>query len=87
MSHRACILGCQGQSLTAEERALFRDVRPWGFILFGRNVGEMDQVRALTDALRDAVQDEAALVFVDQEGGRVQRLRPPLARLRPAAAR
>ena len=87
MGARACILGCQGQSLTAEERAFFRDVRPWGFILFGRNVGELDQVRALTDALREAVQDEAALVFVDQEGGRVQRLRPPLARLRPPAAR
>ena len=84
---RACILGCQGQSLTAEERAFFRDVRPWGFILFGRNVGDLEQLRALTDALRDAVDDEAALVFVDQEGGRVQRLRPPLARLRPPAAR
>ena len=87
MTHRACILGCQGQSLTHEERALFSDVRPWGFILFGRNVVEADQVRALTDALREAVQDEAALVFVDQEGGRVQRLRPPLARLRPPAGR
>ena len=84
---RACILGCQGQSLTGEERAFFRDVRPWGFILFARNVGDLDQLRALTDALREAVQDEAALVFVDQEGGRVQRLRPPLARLRPPAAR
>ena len=87
MDSRACILGCQGQSLTAEERAFFRDVRPWGFILFGRNVARADQVRALTDALREAVQDEAALVFVDQEGGRVQRLRPPLARLRPPAGR
>ena len=87
MSHRACILGCQGQALTADERALFREVRPWGFILFGRNVGTLDQLRTLTDALREAVQDEGALVLVDQEGGRVQRLRPPLARLRPPAAR
>ena len=87
MSHRACILGCQGQSLTAEERAFFRDVRPWGFILFARNVGDLEQLSALTAALREAVQDEATLVFVDQEGGRVQRLRPPLARLRPPAAR
>ena len=84
---RACILGCQGHSIKAEERAFFRDVRPWGFILFGRNVGDLEQLRALTEALREAVDDEAALVFVDQEGGRVQRLRPPLARLRPPAAR
>jgi beta-N-acetylhexosaminidase len=87
VAHRACILGCQGQSLTVEERAFFRDVRPWGFILFARNVGDLDQLRALTDSLREAVQDEATLVFVDQEGGRVQRLRPPLARLRPPAGR
>ena len=87
MSASACILGCQGQRITAEERAFFRDVRPWGFILFGRNVASVDQTRALTDELREATGDETALVFVDQEGGRVQRLKPPLARLRPPAAR
>ena len=83
---RACILGCEGQTLSAEERAFFRDVRPWGFILFARNIASADQIRALTAALREAADDEGALVFVDQEGGRVQRLRPPLAqRRRPAA--
>ena len=87
MSPRACILGCQGQRITAEERAFFRDVKPWGFILFARNVASVDQTRALTDELREATGDEATLVFVDQEGGRVQRLKPPLARLRPPAAR
>jgi beta-N-acetylhexosaminidase len=62
-------------------------VRPWGFILFARNVESADQVRALNDALRAAVDDPNALVFVDQEGGRVQRLKPPLARRRrPAEA-
>lgn len=62
-------------------------MRPWGFILFARNVANADQVRALNDELREAADDPGALVFVDQEGGRVQRLKPPLARLRrPAEA-
>ena len=87
MSSKACIFGCQGLRLSAEERAFFQDVRPWGFILFARNIQSLDQTRALTDELREAVDDEAALVFIDQEGGRVQRLKPPLAALRPPAAR
>jgi beta-N-acetylhexosaminidase len=77
MSTAACILGCEGHRLTAEERALFRDLRPWGFILFKRNVDTPDQVRALVDALRAAVDREDAPVLIDQEGGRVQRLGPP----------
>ncbi|HEY5007984.1 MAG TPA: beta-hexosaminidase, partial [Caulobacteraceae bacterium] len=44
----ACILGCAGLRLSEEERAFFRDVRPWGFILFRRNIESPDQVRALT---------------------------------------
>lgn len=75
-----------GTSLGDEERAFFRDVRPWGFVLFGRNIGSSDEVRALTDALREAADDENTLIFIDQEGGRVQRLRPPLAARRPPAA-
>jgi beta-N-acetylhexosaminidase len=86
MSPRACILGCEGVALGAEERAFFRDVRPWGFILFARNIGTADEVRALTAALREAVDDEDTAIFIDQEGGRVQRLKPPLARLRRPAA-
>jgi beta-N-acetylhexosaminidase len=82
----ACILGCAGTALSDDERAFFRDVRPWGFILFARNIDGVDQTRALIDSLREAADDEAALVFVDQEGGRVQRLRPPLARARRPAA-
>jgi len=81
----ACILGCADKALSADERAFFRDVRPWGFILFARNIDDADQTRALIDSLREAADDENALVFVDQEGGRVQRLKPPLARLRRPA--
>ncbi len=73
----ACILGCSGPVLTAEEAAFFRDVQPWGFILFRRNVVSPDQVRALVDALRETVGRADAPVMIDQEGGRVQRLGPP----------
>jgi beta-N-acetylhexosaminidase len=82
----ACILGCAGTELSLEERAFFRDARPWGFILFARNVASADQTRRLIDQLREAADDEGAPVFVDQEGGRVQRAKPPLARLRRPAA-
>ena len=77
MTATAAILGCCGPKLTAEERAFFRRVKPWGFILFGRNVTNPDQVRALVDALRDTVGRADAPVLIDQEGGRVQRLGPP----------
>ena len=73
----ACILGCSGPILSAEETAFFRDVRPWGFILFRRNVVTPDQVRALVVALRETVGRPDAPVMIDQEGGRVQRLGPP----------
>jgi beta-N-acetylhexosaminidase len=87
LSHLAAIFGCAGKRLSAEEKSFFRQVRPWGFILFARNVESADQVRALNAELREAAGDPGAMVFVDQEGGRVQRLKPPLARRRrPAEA-
>ena len=73
----ACIFGCAGPELTAEEDAFFRDVKPWGFILFKRNVEHSAQVKALTAALRETVDRADAPVLIDQEGGRVQRLGPP----------
>jgi beta-N-acetylhexosaminidase len=77
VSITAAILGCSGPILTPEERTFFRRVKPWGFILFKRNVETPDQVRALVDALRDTVGRADAPVLIDQEGGRVQRLGPP----------
>ncbi len=73
----AAILGCAGTFLSAEEAAFFRDVRPWGFILFKRNIDTPDQVRALTAALRETVGRPDAPILIDQEGGRVARLQPP----------
>jgi beta-N-acetylhexosaminidase len=77
VSVTACILGCSGLALSAEEIAFFRAVRPWGFILFKRNVETPHQVRALTAALRETVGRADAPILIDQEGGRVQRLGPP----------
>lgn len=73
---KAFVLGCSGQTLTEAERSLFRDADPWGFILFRRNIGAPEEVRRLTDALRDTVGREAP-ILIDQEGGRVQRMGPP----------
>ena len=77
MTRHAVILGCLGPVLTVEETAFFRDVRPWGFVLFKRNIETPDQVRALTAALRETVDDPNTPILIDQEGGRVQRLGPP----------
>ncbi|MBX3530753.1 MAG: beta-N-acetylhexosaminidase [Rhizobiaceae bacterium] len=83
---KAMILGVSGLVLTGEERAFLAHERPWGFILFARNIAEPNQIRELVAALRDAVGRPGAPVFIDQEGGRVQRLRPPLAQNYPPAA-
>jgi len=72
----AAILDAQGYRLTLEEKAFFRDARPFGFILFARNIETPEQVRALVEELREAAGHEA-LITIDQEGGRVQRLRAP----------
>jgi len=76
MRYGATILDASGLRLTAQEKALFRAVKPFGFILFARNIDTPDQVRALCDELREAAGHEA-VITVDQEGGRVQRLRAP----------
>ena len=72
----AAIFGLLGTELTAAERDFFRSANPWGFILFARNVESPDQLRRLTGDLREAVARDA-IVTIDQEGGRVQRLRAP----------
>src|SRR5829696_223954 len=74
---KALITDVAGLTITAEERAFLRDADPWGFILFKRNVGTPEQVRALVASMREAVGRDDAPVLIDQEGGRVQRLGPP----------
>ena len=76
MSELAVILGLSGPKLTSAERAFFRDANPWGFILFSRNIENPLQVKRLTADIRDTV-GRNCLIFIDQEGGRVQRLKAP----------
>lgn len=73
----ALIVGVSGLRLSPTETAFLRDVNPFGFILFARNIETPEQVRLLTDSLREAVGRSDAPVLIDQEGGRVRRLRPP----------
>ncbi len=74
---KAFICGCAGAALSAYEIAFLRDERPFGLILFQRNCREPAEVRALTAAFREAVGRSDAPVLIDQEGGRVRRLKPP----------
>ena len=76
MAAAAVIFGCRGPELGAGERGFFAEVAPWGFILFGRNIESPEQLRRLTASLREAVGRDAP-VLIDQEGGRVARLRGP----------
>jgi beta-N-acetylhexosaminidase len=84
---RAVILGCAGDRLSAEERRFFTAADPLGFVLFRRNCTAPDQLRALVAELRDTVGRADAPVLIDQEGGRVARLRPPNWNAYPAPAR
>jgi beta-N-acetylhexosaminidase len=77
MSTRAFITGVSGLELSADERAFIRSERPWGFILFKRNVDTPAQVIRLVNELREAIAEPDAPVLIDQEGGRVQRFGPP----------
>ena len=72
----ACIFGCEGLQLSSVEKQFYKDAQPWGFILFARNLKTPDQIHALTSELRYTVGYDAP-ILIDQEGGRVQRLRAP----------
>jgi beta-N-acetylhexosaminidase len=77
MSSRAFITGISGLELSADERAFIRAERPWGFILFKRNIETPAQIASLVRQLRDSIDNPDAPVLIDQEGGRVARLGPP----------
>ena len=80
----AVIFGCAGLELSDAERRCFAQSQPLGFILFARNCHDPAQTRGLIASLRDSVGRAAAPVLIDQEGGRVARLKPPHWRLPPS---
>jgi beta-N-acetylhexosaminidase len=71
------IYGLEGETLTAGERDFFRDADPAGYIVFKRNCADRDQLRALTDSLRAIHGRDDLPILIDQEGGRVARMKPP----------
>lgn len=84
---KAVIYGCSGLQLTAEEKAFFTKERPLGFILFARNCQSPSQVKSLVKALKESAGHPEPLILIDQEGGRVARLKPPHWREYPPARR
>lgn len=79
------VFGCEGTTLNDWEKGFFREVTPEGYILFARNIDTPDQVRALTQSLKELDGRDDLPILIDQEGGRVARLRPPHWRSYPAA--
>lgn len=82
----AAIYGCSGLELSEDEKAFFGEANPLGLILFQRNCESPEQVRGLVGDFRDCIGRDDAPVLIDQEGGRVQRLKPPHWRSAPAAS-
>ena len=83
---RAFICGLPGTALAEDDRRFLAESQPWGVILFARNVGSADEVRRLCEDVRSVLGRDDAPILVDQEGGRVQRIRPPICRTYPAPA-
>jgi len=84
---QAAIYGFEGAALTDDERRFFRDADPAGFILFRRNCVDSEQLLGLTDSLRELTGRDDVPILIDQEGGRVARMRPPEWPAFPAAER
>ena len=84
-SKSAVIFGLEGLELNEVEQGFFKETNPFGYILFARNINNPDQLRSLTDSIRAISGDASTPILIDQEGGRVQRLRAPHWREAPAA--
>ncbi len=78
MSQLPVIFGLSGKTLTADEVKFFKRANPFGYILFARNIENAEQLRALTQSIKELSGDQNIPILIDQEGGRVARIRPPL---------
>ena len=87
MTFKAFITGVAGPQLLAQEKAFVKDQQPCGLILFDRNIEDRDQLRRLVDDYIEAVGSDHQMVLIDQEGGRIQRMREPHWKKWPAGAR
>ena len=87
MTLKAFITGVAGPRLLEEERAFFKDARPCGLIVFDRNIENKDQLKRLIADYREAVGSDSQYILIDQEGGRIQRMRAPHWKIWPAGAR
>ena len=74
MNRKAVIFGIKGQQLTNEEKQLFKKIKPWGIILFSRNIKNINQLKILVNEIKKIVGNKKYPVLIDQEGGRVSRL-------------
>ena len=75
MNRKAIIFGIKGTVLTNEEKKLLRTAKPWGIILFSRNIKSLDQTIALTNRIKNLFKDSKYPILIDEEGGRISRLR------------
>ena len=74
MNRKAVIFGIQKHRLTIDEKHLFRKAKPWGIILFARNIRNIQQVKNLVDDIKNFFKDEKYPILIDQEGGKVSRI-------------
>ena len=74
MFRKAIIFGIKGTKLTSQERSLLKDEKPWGIILFARNIKDLSQLKGLINDIRNIINDKNYPILIDQEGGKVSRL-------------
>ena len=76
MNRKAIIFGIKGTKLTSDEKFFFKKQKPWGIILFSRNIKNHHQIKLLVNEVKSIFKDKNFPILIDQEGGKVSRLNP-----------